>query len=217
MISKETVLSSLNLITHDGNLKNAAVLLFAHNPERFFECTGFKIERYASEGTNLIIQDIIEGNLIQMADRVINVLKERYLLSPIHYEGLQRIEKLEIPEDALREAILNSISHRTYSGIPIRMKVYNDYIWMWNEGNLPRGFTTDTLESKHISRPRNVNIANVFYRARFVESMGIGIQKIIKDFRAAGLDAPKFTAEQGGLSVRIPRPENIIADGRTAD
>ena len=44
-----------------------------------------------------------------MADRVMETLKSKYLISPIHYEGMQRIEPLEIPEKALREAIYNAI------------------------------------------------------------------------------------------------------------
>lgn len=43
-----------------------------------------------------------------MAERVIEILKNKYLLSFIRYEELQRIEDLEIPEDALLEAIFNS-------------------------------------------------------------------------------------------------------------
>ena len=52
-----------------------------------------------------------------MADRVVEVLRSKYLISPIHYEGLQRIEPLEIPEAALREAIFNAIIHKDYTGV----------------------------------------------------------------------------------------------------
>lgn len=51
-----------------------------------------------------------------MASRVMDTLKAKYLLSPIHYEGLQRIEQLEIPESALRELIYNSLAHKDYAG-----------------------------------------------------------------------------------------------------
>ena len=58
-----------------------------------------------------------------MADRVIEILRSKYLVSPIHYIGLQRIEELEYPEEALREAILNSIVHKDYTGAPIQMSI----------------------------------------------------------------------------------------------
>lgn len=76
--------------------------------------------------SDLMFQDIVEGNIIQMTERVIELLRSKYLISNIHYEGLQRVERLEIPEDALRELINNAICHKDYMGVAIQMKVYND-------------------------------------------------------------------------------------------
>ena len=145
-----------------------------------------------------------------------DVLKAKYLISPIHYEGLQRIEPLEIPEASLREAIFNSIIHKQYEGIPIQMKVYRDSIWLWNNGNLPEGYTVKTLYGRHSSQPRNKNIAEVFYRAGFIESWGRGIEKIRSGFEEAGLRKPQIKAEFGGVSIIMPRnaneAENIMED-----
>ena len=44
---------------------------------------------------DLLFQDVVEGNILTMADRVIEILRSKYLVSPIHYQGLQRIEELE--------------------------------------------------------------------------------------------------------------------------
>lgn len=204
----ESVLKNLNLVNEDGLLKNAAVLLFGKNPGKFFTSVEFKIGRFGKDETDLMFQDLVDGNIIQMTDRVVEILKSKYLISPIHYEGLQRIEPLEIPEDALREAIFNSIVHKDYSGAAIQMKVYADKILLWNEGNLPEGFTMDDLLGEHTSRPRNKNIANAFYRAGFIESWGRGIQKIKAGFESAGLATPSFQATMGGMMVCILRREN---------
>jgi ATP-dependent DNA helicase RecG len=204
----ESVLRNLNLVNEEGLLKNAAILLFGKNPGKFFTSVEFKIGRFGKDETDLIFQDLVDGNIIQMTDRVVEILKSKYLISPIHYEGLQRIEPLEIPEDALREAIFNSIVHRDYSGAAIQMKVYADRILLWNEGGLPEGFTMDDLLGEHTSRPRNKNIANAFYRAGFIESWGRGIQKIKAGFENAGLVAPSIQATMGGMMVSILRREN---------
>ena len=63
----------------------------------------------------MIIQDAIGGNILQMPEKVMEALKSKYLVSPIHYEGMQRIETLEIPEKALREAILRMPSSKQAS------------------------------------------------------------------------------------------------------
>lgn len=208
-MSTESVLKNLNLVNEDGLLKNAAILLFGKNPGKFFTSVEFKIGRFGKDETDLMFQDLVDGNIIQMTDRVLDILKSKYLISPIHYEGLQRIEPLEIPEDALREAIFNSVVHKDYSGAAIQMKVYADRILLWNEGNLPEGFTMDDLLGEHTSRPRNKNIANAFYRAGFIESWGRGIQKIKSGFETAGLASPSFQATMGGMMVSIWRGRDL--------
>ena len=200
----EEVLDNLHLI-EDGKLKNAAILLFGKEPARFFTCADFRLGRFIQDDTDLIFQDIVEGNIIQMADRVMETLKSKYLISPIHYEGMQRIEPLEIPEKALREAIYNAIIHKDYTGVQIQMKVFNDHIWLWNDGNLPENYTVETLLRKHTSKPRNLNIANAFYKAGFIESWGRGIGIIQTGFKKAGLPAPTLEATMGGVLVVMPR------------
>lgn len=85
--STEDVLRNLGLFTREGELKNAAILLFGKHVGQFFPSAVFKIGRFHTDESDLIIQDVIEGNLIQMASRVMEVLRTKYLLSPIHYEA----------------------------------------------------------------------------------------------------------------------------------
>ena len=203
----EQVLESLGLIDGSGGIKNAAILLFAKKPLKFFPCVEFRIGRFGRRESDLIIQDSVDGNILQMTDRVMEILKAKYLTSPIHYEGLQRIEQLEIPELALREAIFNSIIHKDYTGAHIQLKVYDDRIVLWNEGNLPDGYTVKTLMGVHSSRPRNKNIASVFYRAGFIESWGRGIDKIRDALAEANLSGPKIEAFCGGVKLTIMRPK----------
>ena len=81
--SVQQVVDSLNLITPDGKLRRAAILLFGKNPLKFFPGVRFRIGRFGQSDTDLISQDIIEGNIIQMADRVVEILKNKYLVSTI--------------------------------------------------------------------------------------------------------------------------------------
>ena len=63
----------------------------------------------------MIIHDVVEDNVIQMVDRDVEVLKSKYLYSPIHYEGMERVEPLEIPEDGLPEGYTAEILMRKHS------------------------------------------------------------------------------------------------------
>ncbi len=204
----KTTFENLNLLTDGNKLKNAALLLFGKKPSKFFPSVSFKIGRFITGDDDLRYQDIIEGNILQMADKVMETLKTKYLISPIHYEGLQRIEKLEIPEMALREVIFNAIIHKDYTGAPIQLSVYNDKLMIWNEGRLPEGFTIETLLGKHPSRPFNKNVADIFFKAGFIEAWGRGIAKITNAFKNEGLKIPAFETTMGGILVTIERRGN---------
>ncbi len=199
------VLQNLDLLTDDGKLKNAAVLLFGKNPQHFFINSYFRLGRFGSRPSDLMFQDEVGGNILQMADRVIWLLRSKYLRTPIHYEGLRRIEELEIPEAAMRELLYNAIIHRNYMGDNTQMKVYNDHVELWNAGELPDGYNTHTLQKEHRSILRNRLIANVFYKAGFIENWGRGFDKVSLEFADARIPFPMIENSFGGASVTIQR------------
>ncbi len=203
--STEEILMSLQLIDDEGKLKNAAILLFGNNPSKFFHSVEFKIGRFGLDESDLIIQDIVNGNIIQMADKVVDVLRAKYLVSPVRFEGMQRYESLEIPIEALREILYNAIAHKNYMGPAIQMHVYDDRIEIWNDGNLPEGFTEDTLYGSHPSMPRNPKIANAMFKAGFIDTWGRGYRKIYTGFQNNGLPIPTVGNHFSGVQIVIER------------
>ncbi len=203
--STEEVLTSLGLTDENGGLTNAAVLLFGKNPQRYYPSAVFKIGRFGIDEADLRFQDVIEGNILQMAERVMDVLKAKYLISPVRFEGMQRYEKLELPKEALREILYNAIAHKDYTGPDIQMHVYDSSIEIWNEGELPEGYTQETLFASHSSKPRNHKIANVFFKAGFIDAWGRGFQKIRDGFEADGIPMPRIENFCGGVRVTIKR------------
>ena len=203
--SVEKVLKSLNLMTEDDKLTMAALLLFGKNPQRYCIDARFKIGRFGAGAANLIIQDLVDGDLIRMPDRVLDILDAKYLVRPIHYKGLRRVEPLEIPEKGLREIICNSIIHKQYDGPDIQMRVYDDRIDLWNFGKLPEGYTFEQMFMPHRSMPRNKLIANAFYYAGLIEAWGRGFEIVTEEFTKDGLAVPTFKEEFGGVTAIIKR------------
>lgn len=196
-----SILLNLKLITEDNKVKNAAILLFGKDPLKFFISATFKIGRFGDSDHDLRFQDVIEGNIFEMPEKVIEILRAKYLISPIRYDGLQRIEELEYPEDSLREAILNAIVHKDYTGAPIQLSIYDNKLILWNEGKLPSGLTVQLLKEKHPSRPHNRNIADIFFKAGYIETWGRGIEKIMEGCKTHGLPQPLFEELAGGVQV----------------
>jgi len=210
--SATDILKSLNLIDEKGHIKNAAILLFGKNPAKYFNSIQFKIGKFGLDEADLMTQDVIEGNIIEMADKVMKTLKAYYLKSFIHYEGMQRQEVFELPEEALREIIYNAIVHKDYTGAAIQMHIYDDRIEIWNDGELPEGYTQDVLMQRHSSKPRNKNIANAFFKAGFIEAWGRGFKKIFEGFKNAGIPIPEISNHCGGTNIVIQRPVQELTD-----
>ena len=202
-LDKDLLMKNLNLVTEHGQLTNASILLFGKHPARTGVAGGFKIGRFGKSSHDLLFHDIIETNIFDMPDKVMEVLKMKYLIRPIFYNGLERMEPLEYPEPALREAILNSIIHKDYSSTYTFLRVYDDRLHLWNPGSLPAELSVEELRKVHSSYPRNRNIANVFFRAGYIESWGRGTNKIIDACIDAGLPEPMIREEQGGVSIII--------------
>jgi ATP-dependent DNA helicase RecG len=136
-----------------------------------------------------------------MADKVLEILKNKYLVRPISYEGLKRMEPLEYPEPALREAILNSIIHKDYSSTYIFLRVYQDKLTLFNPGGFPEGYDIERIKNEHSSRPRNRNIAEVFFKAGFIEAWGRGITRIIENCLEVGLPEPVIQGQEDGVHL----------------
>ena len=123
---------------------------------------------------------------------------------------MDRIEKLEVPEEALREILYNAIIHKDYTGVHIQMRVWGDHVEVWNDGELPIGYTPETLADQHSSRPRNKNIANAFFKAGFIDAWGRGYKKIREGFEAAGLPIPTVENFCGGVRVMFQRKRATV-------
>ena len=208
------VIKNLRLMNDQGQLTMAALLLFGKDILKWCGNAQFRIGRFGVDVADLITQDSIACPLILMPDRIIEVLRSKYLITPIHYEGLLRKEPLELPEEGLREILCNAIVHRNYMGVDTQMKVFNDHITLWNDGGLPTNFTIETLMNEHESRPRNKLIAKVFHLAGFIETWGRGYEKITKAFVSEGLQVPVFAEVRGGISATIKRERFMEQEGK---
>ena len=182
-------------------LKRAAALVFHPDPERFVSGAYIKIG-YFKESANLIFQDEIHGNLLQQAKAAMDLLTTKYLRAIISYEGIQRVESLPMPREALREALLNAIVHKAYESLtPIQIAVYDNKLEIFNCGYLPEEWTIEKFLGNHRSRPYNPDVANVFFRAGEIETWGRGIERIVNACKSYGCPNPTFNYSSGEMLV----------------
>lgn len=201
-LDTKSVLEKLRLINEDG-IARSAILLFGKDPLKYYVSSFIKIGKFGKSDSDLQSQEVIEGNLFELLGSTLKILFTQFVSSSIDYKGIQRIETSEYPYGAVREILLNALTHRTYENSPIQISVYNDRIMFWNQGTLLSPLTPEALKKKHSSITRNPNIARAFFRAGFIESWGRGTIKIIEECKMAGLLEPKIEELTGGVVVTL--------------
>ena len=205
-ISNEELLSKLKLLSN-GKLKRSAVLLFYGDPSIVQVGSFVKVGKFAN-GT-VEYHDDLEGSLISTADKVVDLIYLKYLKAKITYEHDRRVETYPFARNAIREAIYNAIAHNCYMyGTPIQIRIEEEQIIISNRCILPEGWTAETLMQPHDSP----DIANVFYRAGYIETWGQGIQKICDECIALGAELPKYEIIGTGLRVYFPALKSALID-----
>lgn len=196
----------VNLRLAEGaKIRRAAILLFGMDPRKYFVNSFAKIGRFGNDETDLLFQDVIEGDILSMPERIIALLETKYLIRPVAYEGIIRMEKALFPFSALREIIINAIVHREFTLAPVQIKIFSDRIEVWNPGSLPHGMSIEDLEKPHASQPANPVVADVFFKAGLVESWGRGTLRVINELVLSGLPKPQFRLHSGGILVTVFR------------
>ena len=178
---EDTILmDNLHLIDEDGYLIRAAMLAFYKDPEKWVTGSYIKIGYFGKSDSDLVYQDEVHGPLIEQVDKTVDLVYTKYMKALIDYEGVQRIEQFMFHKDAFREILLNAIVHKDYSSCnPIQISVYEDKIYIWNDGEMPPNLdSTDKLFMKHSSKPYNPKLANIFFKSGMIEAWGRGFEKI---------------------------------------
>ena len=202
----ETLLQKSELL-NNCKLNNAAVMLFSKKLYGYPQLR-LRMARFRGSGKNEFGDNQqAEGNFFDLLDAGMSFLFKHLNLSG-EIVGLRRIEQLEIPVEALREALVNSLCHRRYDqpGTSVGIAVYDDRVEIENPGSLPPELTPETIKQPHNSHPYNPLIATFLYRSTFLESWGSGVRRIIDSCAAAGVEEPVWQTNPNFVWVTFKRP-----------
>lgn len=161
------------------------------------KCARFK----GTEMIEFIDQKEFSGVLYEQAEETMKFAMTHIAKSG-KIEGLQRIDRYEVPLEAIREAIVNAIVHRDYSisGADIKFAIFDDRIEITSPGCLPRSLEIEDIMAGR-SEIRNKVIARFFKEIGFIEQWGTGMRKMVNLCASANLPEPEF--KEGGLFFKI--------------
>ncbi len=188
---------TLNIIGSDGTYTNLGMLLSD-------QCV-HTIKLAVFDGSKKSVfrdRKELSGSLLaQMEDAYAYI--DQFNRTRAEFEGLNRIDKRDYPTEALREALLNAITHRDYSfsGSTL-ISIFDDRIEFVTIGGLVRGLTYNDI-MLGISALRNQKLANVFYRLKLIEAYGTGILKINESYSDHAIK-PQFEVSDNAFKITLP-------------
>lgn len=168
------ILENLEVIVN-GKLLNAGVLFFCNKITKFFNRADIVCVLW--KGTEKV--DVIDmqefntdfvSNYENSFNYIVSKLNTNLIIMPMGRDSI-----LELPEDALREALINSMVHRNYlSNGRIQIDIFYDRVEISNPGSL----LFDKKELGKKSLARNPLLLDLAYRLDLVEKIGSGIARI---------------------------------------
>lgn len=199
----DILMENLYLKDEDDCLIRASVLAFYKNPEKWVTGSYIKIGYFGDSDSDLQYQDEIHGPLIEQVDRAVDLVYTKYMKALIMYDGLQRVEQYMVHKDAFREILLNAIIHKDYSSCnPIQISVYEDKIYIWNDGEMPANLnSTEKLFEKHSSKPFNPKLAHIFFLSGMIEAWWRGFIKIKEACAQYEAPLPEYDINEEGIMV----------------
>lgn len=153
-------------------------------------------------GAIYIHSEEVTGSLPQVIERTERLLSERLSIGVLA-EGFKVRELPAVPRFALREAIVNAVSHRDYAltGGTIQVRLFADRIEIQSPGGLPYPVTVENIVTE--SYARNPRIADVLRQLGYVERHGLGIDNMIRAMTEAHLPPPEFKDSATSFTVTL--------------
>lgn len=189
------ILENLGVLAYKNQkpfLNNAGLLFFSAplTPHLFYAtitCALYK----GNEKVMILDRKDYAGDLISNIEDTILFL-QKHLNLRYEITSLRRKEVWEIPEVALREAVVNAACHRDYfeKGANIMVEIFDDRVQISNPGGLAKGLTPEKFGTRSISR--NPIISSLLHRAGYIEKMGTGINRIKNALKETGNPEPIF-------------------------
>ena len=195
----------------------AGVLLFGSNPHRFLPHSGITATAYpgADKGYATTDEEIIRGPLVSVRagkriveagviDRAADFVA-RNIGTTAWLVGARRVRRPTLPLEAVREAVVNAVTHRDYTvtGTDIEVSLYQDRLEVISPGRLPNTVTVEKMKQGYRAA-RNELLKDTLRDYGYVEARGMGVRnRIIQGMREHNGTEPDLIEEESRFTVRL--------------
>ena len=192
----------------------AGLLNFGKSPQFFLSEAMIIVSHFRGiEGRDAIASIDCEGTLLNQFQQAHHFVLSR-LSKSFSITGVVRDEKLEIPEVAFREALINLLIHRNYHiKAPSKISIYDDRLELFSPGDFSGPIEQDQL-LKGLTYLRNPAICKIFREMGLVEKMGTGFINIFKSYEAWGLEKPQIIEGANFVKCILPRGSSQLISAK---
>ena len=206
-----TALENLHLV-REGRMTHAGAWLLADDITRYSQQAGVTCALLCGvTKTQILDLKNFTGDLYTIYQDCVSYAQAKLNTALIpHLRG--RHERLELPDGALREALVNAIAHRDYrSSANVQMYLFRDRLEIVTPGGLPAGMREEDLGIKSV--PRNRLLFSMFQRMGMVEQIGSGIRRIRQECLDYGVAEPLIEVSENWVTTTFRRPAAPAAGG----
>ncbi len=173
------------------------VLAFGKYPQRYPQTRNFRIEcvAYAGEdrASDVLQVASVTGRIDEQVQKALGWFGSLGRFEAYH--DLHREDRYMLPRSALREALVNAVSHRDYSimGSKVMLEVFDRHVDVSSPGTLPNHMTVEAALTGINPRSRNQSLAHYMAVMGYMEQRGRGwpiMRKAMREFN--GTDPELF-------------------------
>lgn len=200
--------------------KNAAVLLFSKDPEKYIPSASVRYIRYEGitklTGTehNVIKDERFHNNIPKLIDEIRTFLRASF--KDYYFLDMQtgKFRKVpEYPEEAWLEGVVNALCHRSYNvqGNSIYIKHFDDRLEISNSGPLPAQVTIENIKTERFAR--NPRLARALEDMAYVRQLNEGVNRIYESMEKSMLSLPEYHQQHGNVYLTLRN--NISTHSKT--
>jgi ATP-dependent DNA helicase RecG len=204
----EVVLRARGLATADsGDLTVAGTLVLGRDPQGHFPEAHVRLLRYSGSSRetgvrgNILADVRVEGPLPAQIEAAREHLRE-WIPTAVRLGESGRFDSTPlIPEFAWLEAVVNAVTHRSYSfgGDHVRVELFDDRLEVTSPGRLPGLVRLDNIRTTRFAR--NPRIARALSDLGYGRELGEGVNRMFEEMSRVGLPDPVYA--EGPAWVRV--------------
>ena len=183
------------------------VLAFGKDPQRYTQTRNFRIECVAYAGGDRAA-DVLQvaganGRLDEQVERAVGWFLGLGRFES--YRDLIREDRYLLPRAAIREALVNAVTHRDYAitGSKILLEVFDRRVDVTSPGALPNHMTVERVRAGANPRSRNESMANFMSSMGFMEQRGRGWLIMRREMRSFNETEPELMQDERNKFVRV--------------